>query len=264
MAKDANPKDDEDDVAQPTFNPKGVSIGGETLVERILPHIKKIVLVFVLAGVAVSVVFFVRWRKFVKQEDNTALLVGVLDTSRLPVMAEPPPVAPDSTAPAPVTFKTTKDRSNAVLDAMAKSGASSTPLFKAGVQLDAGKVDDAIATYRSCENSVGLDGVLCREGLGIALEQKALAEKDAAAEKTGLETALAAFVAMQPEEGGLRRAHALYHQGRIQATLGKTAEAKALFEKAKPLAAAAEPPAGSNEVAQYQLGALIDRQLSAL
>ena len=99
--------------------------------------------------------------------------------------------------------------------------------------MQAGKLDEAIAEYKQGPDGKGLDGVLAREGLGIALETKAQAEKDAAARQKGLEEALAVFKTMQPDEKGPRHAYALYHQGRILALLGKNAEAKAAFEKAK-------------------------------
>jgi predicted RNA polymerase sigma factor len=64
---------------------------------------------------------------------------------------------------------------------------------------------------------------------------KAEQEKDAGARQKGLEEALAVFQSMQPDDKGPRHAYALYHQGRILALLGKTAEAKARLEKAKEL-----------------------------
>ena len=103
------------------------------------------------------------------------------------------------------------------------------------------------------KRAVRRHGVLSREGLGIALETKALAEKDNAARQKGLEEALAAFTAEQPDEAGMRRAYALYHQGRIQQTLGKRAEAKALFEKAKA--------AVKND---HDLAELVEKRLAAL
>src|SRR4029079_3801494 len=92
---------------------------------------------------------------------------------------------------------------------------------------------DAIAEYKKHTTGNTLDAVLAREGLGLALEMKAEQEKDAAARQKGLEEALVAFQAMQPDDKGPRYAFALYHQGRILALLGKNAEAKTQFEKAK-------------------------------
>src|SRR2546430_2409671 len=79
--------------------------------------------------------------------------------------------------------------------------------YRASLLLQAGKLDDAISEYRKAQGLAGLDGVLAREGLGIALETKATQEKDASARQKGLEDALATFKAMQPDEKGPRAAY---------------------------------------------------------
>lgn len=253
----ADDKNDDKDEAPAGFQPKAVNIGGESLADRILPHVKKILVMFIAVAVVVSAILLVRWRKNVKQEQATAKLGEVLDTARKQVN-------PDATAEDKDTFKTAKDRAGAVLDTMAKTGASAAASYKGGVLLDAGKFDEAITEFRAGENKPDIEGVLCREGVGLALEAKAAAEKDATARQKGLEEALAAFTSMQPDEAGPRRAHALYHMGRIQQMLGKTAEAKASFEKAKPLAATAEPASPEPSINHYQLSQLIERRLSSM
>ena len=65
-------------------------------------------------------------------------------------------------------------------------------------------------------------------------------------------------------ETGPRYAYALYHQGRIQQTLGKTAEAKALYEKAKPLADGVEAPSHDPSADARILSAMIERRLTAM
>ncbi|MFN0251351.1 MAG: hypothetical protein ACKV2T_31035 [Kofleriaceae bacterium] len=253
----ADDKNDDEDKAKPGFEPKAVNIGGESLADRILPHIKKILVMFILVAVVISVVLVIRWRKHAGQEHATIKLGQVLDTARKNVNPE---AKPDETG----VYKSSKDRANAVLDMMAKTGADGSASYKGGLLLDAGKFDDALAAFRKGENKPDIEGVLSREGIGLALEAKAMAEKDAAARQKGLEEALTAFVAMQPDEAGPRRAHALYHTGRIQQTLGKTAEAKASFEKAKPLADTAEPSSPEPQINHYQLSQLIDRRLSTM
>jgi len=248
---------DEKDPAKPGFSPKAVNVGGESLADRLMPHVKKILVMFIMVAVVVSVVLVIRWRKNVNQERATAQLGEVLDAARKQV---DPDAKPDNKD----VFKSSKDRANAVLAAMAKTGATGTASYHGGVLLDAGKFDDAIAAYKDGESKQDIEGVLCREGIGLALEAKAMAEKDATARQKGLEEALAAFTAMQPEETGPRRAHALYHMGRIQQTLGKVAEAKASFEKAKPLAAASEPASPEPSINHYQLSQLIERRLATM
>jgi len=226
-----------DESELPAGSPKPVHIGGESLADRILPHIKKILVMFVIVAVVISAFLVIRWRKEVGHEKETAKLASVLSLARQPVgpeMPSIPGVTPPSTGP---RFKTSKERADAVLAEMATQGAHGTAAYRGSLMLDAGKTDEAIAEYRKGQADLGLDGVLAREGLGIALETKAGTEKDPAARQKLLEEALAAFQTMQPDAAGIRHAYAVYHQGRLQMTLGKRDEAKVSFEKAKELGA---------------------------
>jgi len=240
--------DDKDmDVSKPKEPPKPVHIGGESLADRILPHLKKIVISVVVIAVVLSVFFGIRaWRQS-KQADQTEKLAKVMQLAQRKVAT---PGAPDDPKDA---FADTKARAAAILDEAAKQGADLGAALKGGLLLDKGDVDGAIAEYRRGIGNDGFDGVLAREGLGIALETKAMAEKDAAARQKLLEEALATFTTMQPKQDGPRRAYALYHQGRIQQVLGKSTEAKALFEQAKTAGAS------SSELAQ-----LIEKRLASL
>ncbi len=96
-----------------------------------------------------------------------------------------------------------------------------------------GRQDDAVARYREYLDAGGPDELLlsAREGVAYALEAKAVAQKDAKARQAGLEEALKAFQAMQPQGEGPRRDEALYHQGRIQAELGRKDEARKTLEQ---------------------------------
>ncbi len=152
------------------------------------------------------------------------------------------------------TFGDAKQRANALLDTLANEGTSAGGhAYRASLLVQAGKLDDAIAEYKAGQGQTGLDGVLDREGLGLAQEMKAEAEKDAATRQKGLEAALATFQAMQPDEKGPRRAFALYHQGRMLSLLGKTAEAKTVLDQAKEL--------GKDNA---ELAELIDQRLASL
>ncbi|MGE0548196.1 MAG: hypothetical protein AB7O24_11015 [Kofleriaceae bacterium] len=226
------------DVSKPAHSPKPVHIGGESIVDRLAPHIKKILVAFVLLAVILTVVFAIRWFQQRGQVANTEKLVAVLDVARKPVVPPSSTDQPaDPNAPKPEGYPSASARAAAVLDTLTKQGATVSPTYRGGLLLDAGKLDEAIAEYRNGVADKTIDGVLAREGLGIALETKATAEKDATARQKLLEEALAAFVSMQPDPAGPRRSYALYHQGRIQLTLGKRAEATASFDAAKKLAA---------------------------
>jgi len=243
---------DKDESALPAGSPKPVHIGGETLADRILPHIKKILVTFVLVAVVISTFLVFRWRKQVGQERETEKLAEVLSLARRPVGADMPAVPGITPTKSEPKFATAKDRADAVLAEMAKQGAEGSAAYRASLLLDAGKLDEAIAEYRKGQAALGLDGVLAREGLGIALETKAGAEKDPTARQRLLEEALAAFVSMQPDEAGVRRVYAVYHQGRLQLTLGKRDEAKASFEKVKELGSGTD------------LAELVERRLASI
>jgi len=214
------------------FDPKPVNVGGESLVDRIYPHRKKIG-VFIASGAVIwGIVAIVIHFKDAKAEKATDKLAAVLDLGTQPLRTE------GAGSDAPDTFADAKDRANKMLDALAKQGTEAAgPVYRASLLVQAGKLDDAIAEYKRAQGELGLDGVLAREGLGLAQEQKAEDPKnDATTRQKGLEEALATFTVMQPDEKGPRRSFALYHQGRILVLLGKTADAKAAFDKAKELA----------------------------
>jgi tetratricopeptide (TPR) repeat protein len=237
-------------AATPAEPPKAVHIGGESFVDRILPHLKKIIIGVVALIVILSVIFTVRWYQERKQVAATERLDRVLEVAQEPIRGKD-----DKPDPKTPSFASSKERAAAVLDAMVKQGAeTASAAFRGAQLLDAGKLDDAIAEYRKGAADKTIEGVLCREGLGLALEAKAAADKDPAGSQKGFEEALAAFAAMQPDEAGPRRVYALYHQGRMQLLLGKRAEAKALFEKAK----------AANKDADHEIADLIDKRLAGL
>lgn len=242
------------ETSKPAEPPKPVHIGGESLADRILPHIKKILVGVIVLAVVLFVIFGIRAFKHRKEEKRTAMLAEVMSVARRPVGPELPNIPGMPPQPAGKPFATVKERADAVLDAMAKAGTDGGPSFRGAMLLDAGKIDEAIAEYRKGEKLPGIDGVIAREGLGVALEAKAAAvdKNDAAGRQKLLEEALAVYMTMQPDEAGPRRAYALYHQGRLQQALGKKAEAKAAFEKAKELGASTDLPP------------LIDQRLASL
>ena len=228
---DKNDKDPKPATAKPGFDPKPVQLGGESLLDRLLPHVKKIMWSLVAITVMLSVYFTFRHFQDAKKERATEKLQNVLAVSDIPVAqpGEPPdPKAKEQ------PYADNTARANAVLDALAKSGTDAAgPSYRASLLVQAGKLDDAIAEYKKAQGKAGIEGVLAREGLGIALEMKAEADKDVNARQKGLEDALTAFKTMQPDAQGPRYAFALYHQGRILGMLGKKDEAKAALEKAK-------------------------------
>jgi tetratricopeptide (TPR) repeat protein len=218
-------------TSEPGFQPKAVHIGGESFVDRLLPHVKKIALGAIVITLVLSVYYFVAYMGERKQIEATDKLATVIDVADEPVRQ--PGVAADPKRP---SYADAKERANAVLDAIVKQGAEAEGhAYRGAMLVDAGKLDEAITEYKLGVAAPGIDGVLDREGLGLAQEKKASTEKDPAARQKGLEEALATFKTMQPDETGPRRAYAMYHQGRILQLLGKNAEAKAAYLKAKEL-----------------------------
>lgn len=221
------------------FDPKPVHVGGESLVDRLYPHRKKIA-VFVASALVIwgIVAVVIHFRDSSAQKATNKLAV-VLDLGDQPIRpAAEGSAAGSGSAAADDTFASAKDRANKLLDALAKQGTDAAgPVYRASLLVQAGKLDDAIAEYKRGQGQLGIDGVLAREGLGLAQEQKAEDPKnDAATRQKGLEEALATFTSMQPDPAGPRRDFALYHQGRILELLGKKPDAKAAFDKAKELA----------------------------
>ncbi|MGN6110900.1 MAG: hypothetical protein ACTHU0_37715 [Kofleriaceae bacterium] len=238
----------EQDASKSASPPKPVHVGGDSLVDRILPHLKKIMVGMILLAVVLSVFFAIRWWRHRGDEEATAKLASVNDVAQRPIAA--PGATPD---PANPTFADSKERAKAVLAEMAKTDSTKAGhAYRGGMLFDAGQIDDAIAEYKLGQSDKGIDGVLSREGLGLALEAKGTAEKDPAARQKLYEESLAAFNAMQPAEDGPRHAYALYHQGRLLQLLGKPAEAKAAFEKAKEQGTA------------HDLDSLIEQRLASL
>jgi len=135
-------------------------------------------------------------------------------------------------------FATAEARSEAVakaagaLAAQGKAGVLAK-LYEADSDMRLGKYAEAEAAYRaflagSAPESVR---VLAREGIGYAIEAKALAAKDAKERQAGLEAALKAFEAMQPDVAGPAYKRGLYHQARMLAALDRRDDAIAKFRE---------------------------------
>jgi tetratricopeptide (TPR) repeat protein len=236
VAKDkTKPKSPASSGAKPAFDPKPVRVEEQGLLERLKPHAKKLAVIAAVGIVVLLVVTVVVYFQNRKAEGKTTKVAAVLDVASVPV--DPAAAkAKDDKRIGPKPYADDAERANAVLDAMAKQGTAVDPTYKATALVDAGKLDEAIAEYKKAEHAAGIDGVLAREGLGLALEARAEQHKsDTAASQKDLEAALAEFKLMQPLDNGPRRAFALYHQGRVLQELGKKADAKAALEKAKEL-----------------------------
>ena len=195
------------------------------------PHRKK--LVVLLSLVLLVAVGVATWDWYQKKQTRklTAEVDGVIELLHAPI-------AGDEGTAAEGTFPTEEARDSAVLAAFGKlAGGSSSPSLRAAKLLEAeslmniGKYDEAIASYRAFLQAKVPEAlrVSAREGIGYALEAKALGLEDAKARSVGLEEALVAFGQMQPDVAGAGHKRALYHEGRILASLERRDDAIAKY-----------------------------------
>jgi hypothetical protein len=242
------PVADESKSPNQADNIKGVQIGGESFVDRVLPHMKKILVAIGVGVVILVVVFTARWIGERGQAKETAKLASLVQVASRSVRG-----AGEEAKPGEITYASGKDRAAAVLAELNKQSTDMvSDTYRGSLAMQAEQYDLAIPSFRKASGTAGLDGVLAREGLTLALEAKATAEKDAAVKQKGLEDALAAARAIQTDANGPRRVYGLYHEARLLVLLGKNAEAKTLFEKVKTMAEGTE----LNGLAEARLAAL--------
>jgi tetratricopeptide (TPR) repeat protein len=219
--------------------PIPVHVGGETIVERLAPHAKKIAIAAGLIAVILIAVFGYQWWRDRNRGKATKRLAQAMEVLRREV--KPPGPGPEPKPEPGVrvepTFPTHRARAEAGLAALAAGGGDLVgDVYRGGLLLDAGKLDEAEAAYRRASGRADLDGILAREGLGFVAEERAHATTDAGARQKHLEAALAAFRSVQTDDKGALRDHALYHEARILALLDKRSEAVAALEKALEVA----------------------------
>jgi tetratricopeptide (TPR) repeat protein len=250
----ARKKDEEHD---PNLGPQiaAVHIGGDSILDRLVPHMKKIVFVIVGGTVVLTIFFGARWWKQRKAEKATDKLAHALERGSVMVIPgfEPDPADPKS-KDMPETYGSYAKRAEDTLAQLKKSGQvrGAASLYEAQLLIQAGKLDDALAIYKKVGAGTSSDAAVAREGVGIVLETKAAAAKDPAEHQRLMDEALAAFRAVQPDDKGPRRDYGLYHEGRVLQGMGKAADAVAVFQKALTVAP------------DTQLKPLIEERLAAL
>ena len=250
MAREKNQPEAHDPTLGPVVS--AVHVGGESILDRLLPHAKKFGLALLGAALLVTGIFTYRYVQHGKSERATTRVVKALELAERDVFVDDPTVP--QPAPDAEVFTSEHERSEAVLAALAKSGPArgAVAMVEAQNLLRDGKLDQALALYRKHTSASGIDGLIAREGVGIVLEAQAAAAKDPAARQKLLEDALAAFQAIQPDDKGPRRDYALYHSARLLEELGKPTEAAAALEQAL----AAVPDTALEPVIRNRLSAL--------
>jgi tetratricopeptide (TPR) repeat protein len=242
--KDTEPDDDEDEVEDevedkpkskaPPKGPTPVHIGGESIMDRLLPHVKKIAIGALVIAVILSGFFGYRWWRDRGRAKRTTALARAMQIAWTDVEAPDPDAKPDPTKPpATTTYASYKDRAAATAAQLDRgAGDVTSPVYKGSLLLAAGKLDEAAAAFQRSAGRKDLEGVLAREGLGYVAEAKANAATDAAQKTQLFEQAITAFRAVQPADTGLHRDYALYHEGRIYQQMERKDEAIAAYEKA--------------------------------
>ncbi|MCA9680054.1 MAG: hypothetical protein H6709_07865 [Kofleriaceae bacterium] len=231
------PAKNKDQDQAPGVNPTPVYVGGESLADRLLPHLKKFLIGVAAFAVILSVYFTYRWMKHRKAERATTALAAAVAEAERPVQAPPatpPKPSPDGTEP-PKTFATAAERAEVVLAGLAKTGGDarqSAALLEARMLFDAGRLDDAERLYGKLSTRPGIEGAIAREGVGYVAEARADAATDPAEHTRLLEVALEAFRKVQTDDEGPRRDWALYHEGRMLAALGHVDEARTVLQQA--------------------------------
>jgi tetratricopeptide (TPR) repeat protein len=221
----------------PTLGPQvqAVHIGGESILDRLVPHMKKIVVIVIGGTVVLSIFFGLRWWKHRKAEKATGTLAHALERGQVMVIPgyEPDPVDP-KTKDLPETYGSYAKRAEDTLAGLKKAGQvrGAASLYEAQLLMQTGKLDDALAIYKRVGAGASTDAAVAREGVGVVLETKASTSKDPAEHKRLMEEALAAYRAVQPDDKGPRRDYSLYHEGRVLQEMGNSAEAVAALQKA--------------------------------
>lgn len=241
----------------PTLGPQvqAVHIGGESILDRIVPHMKKIVVIVVGGTVVLTIFFGVRWWKHRKAEKSTNHLAHALERGQVMVIPgfEPDPIDPRS-KDLPETYGSYAKRAEDTLAGLKKAGQvrGAAALYEAQLLIQTNKLDEALAIYKRVGAGTSSDAAVAREGVGVVLETKAAVTKDAAEHQRLMDEALAAYRAVQTDDKGPRRDYALYHEGRVLESMQKGPEAIAAFQKALTV------------VPDTQLKPLIEQRLAAL
>ncbi len=245
--------------------------GVAKVAEKLRPYALRIAVLVVVVTIGIVSYTTYHWWQERKEKKATTEFVEALEIARreiVPPEAEPDKSNPDKSEPKedeenkPITYESAEARANAQLDVLEalRSSYGSTgvgeeaKLVEASTLVEVGKYDKALGLYKAyaSSGSSALLRAIAREGIGYALEAKALEAKDATAREAGLREALTAFENVQTKEDGPRRDYALYHTGRILATLEERDQAVKAFEKVLAI----EPPSPLTDEVNARLAAL--------
>ncbi|WP_428264034.1 tetratricopeptide repeat protein [Haliangium sp.] len=225
--------------------------GVAQVAEKLKPHMKVIIALSTVMLLAMTGFYVAKYLGERAEAQATELYREAIAAAQRPVVpavegedeAETEDPADDRL---PKPFRSRDARFEAILSPLetlrSEHGSTDTGhaarLLHASTLYDAGRYDEAAEMYRAilADDPDPTRAGMAREGLGYAQEAAALAQENQDARAQGLEQALATFRSIQTDDEGPGRELALYHEGRILATLGRRDEAKAALEKAAEIA----------------------------
>lgn len=216
--------------------------GINQVLNRLKPHARRLVALGIGAFVVAIVFVTYRWYQDKQSAAASALYAEATAIYQEPVWADPTILEALPEEMRPKRYHTSvKERALKALVPLDKlhseygssDVAARARLFHASVLYDAGRYADAEAMYRAFAASDAPDSLrlIAREGIGYAIEARALEMEEGPERKAALEQALAAFKELQPTEGAAHRDYALYHQARVLRSLDRKDEAIALYKQ---------------------------------
>lgn len=222
----------------------------DKLFRKVEPYARAIGITIVTAGVLIALVWGVtRWMEKKSQSATEAFGRAVrIYEAELITTDEQPKTEEENPVP---RFKTEKERAEATLKELdefdKKFGRSATAdeatLFRAGVNYDLGKSDDAAASYEKFLKNAHASPLttIAKEGLGLVKEQSGK-----------LDDALKLYQELEPKTGDFFRDRALWDQARVYVKKG---DKKKAADRLKELVAKV-PTSPLKDEAQTQIAQL--------
>jgi predicted negative regulator of RcsB-dependent stress response len=222
----------------------------DKLFRKVEPYARAIGITILTAGVLIALVWGVtRWMERKSQSATEAFGRAVrIYEAELATTDEPAKTEEENPVP---RFKTEKERAEATLKELdefdKKFGRSATAdeatLFRAGVNYDLGKNDDAAASYEKFLKNAHASPLttIAKEGLGLVKEQAGK-----------LDDALKLYQELEPKTGDFFRDRALWDQARVYVKKG---DKKKAADRLKELVAKV-PTSPLKDEAQTQIAQL--------
>ena len=231
--------------------------GAQRFFDYLKPHAARLAVALLVAGTILGGVLGFQWweqRKEIRATTSYAQVVEILRRSIEDEENDKETLDPDKPS-----YASEKLRDEAALNALdllqtdhAGTDVEHHAKFLRGTLLyKLARYQESVEVFRNYTGP-SIMQVQAREAIGYGLEAAALAQEDPEKRGQGLQQALEAFRAMQPDVAGYRHDYALYHQARVLTLLSKKDEAVELFRQIVGL----EPESSLIDEAEQRLIAL--------